>query len=56
VQGSASEGKFYNADPFIFLFVGMVILIFGPGKFSLDALVPGFVGHPKVREATMPGT
>src|SRR5580658_7450804 len=46
-------GKFYNADPFIFLFVGMVILIFGPGKFSLDALVRGFVSHPKVREATM---
>src|SRR5271167_4226197 len=48
-------GKFYNADPFIFLFVGMVILIFGPGKFSLDALVQGFVSHPKVREATMFG-
>jgi len=48
-------GKFYSADPFIFLFVGMVILIFGPGKFSLDALVQGFVGHPKVREATMSG-
>jgi putative oxidoreductase len=49
-------GKFYNADPFIFLFVGMVILIFGPGKFSLDALVRGFVSHPKVREATMSRT
>jgi putative oxidoreductase len=49
-------GKFYNADPFIFLFVGMVILIFGPGKLSLDALVQGFVGHPKVRAATMSGT
>src|SRR5271156_5236094 len=48
-------GKFYSADPFIFLFVGMVILIFGPGKFSLDALVQGFVKHPKVREATMSG-
>jgi hypothetical protein len=36
--------------------VGMVILIFGPGKFSLDALVQGFVSHPKVREATMSGT
>ena len=48
-------GKFYNADPFIFLFLGLVILIFGPGKFSLDALVRGFVSHPKVREATMLG-
>jgi putative oxidoreductase len=35
----ADPGKFYNADPFIFLFIGLLILIFGPGKFSADALV-----------------
>ena len=34
---SAPE-KFYNADPFIFLFMGLLILIFGPGKISIDAL------------------
>jgi putative oxidoreductase len=31
--------KFYNADPFIFLFVGLLILTVGPGKFAVDALV-----------------
>ena len=32
----SDPGKFYNADPFIFLFLGLLILIFGPGKFSID--------------------
>jgi putative oxidoreductase len=31
-------GKFYLADPYTFLFAGLLILIFGPGKFALDAL------------------
>jgi putative oxidoreductase len=34
----SDPGKFYNADPFIFFFVGLIILIFGPGKFAVDAL------------------
>jgi putative oxidoreductase len=34
----SDPGKFYNADPFIFLLVGLLILIFGPGKISADAL------------------
>ena len=34
----SDPGKFYNADPFIFLLVGLLILIFGPGKISVDAL------------------
>jgi putative oxidoreductase len=33
----SDPGKFYNADPFIFLLVGVMILIFGPGKISADA-------------------
>src|ERR1700733_6778867 len=35
----SDPGKFYTADPFIFFFVGLLVLIFGPGKFALDTLV-----------------
>ena len=35
----SDPSKFYNADPFIFLFVGLLILVFGPGKFALDMLL-----------------
>lgn len=35
----SNPGKFSGADPFIFLFVGLLILIFGPGKASLDTLL-----------------
>jgi len=31
--------KFYNADPFTFGFVALLVLIFGPGRFSLDFLI-----------------
>jgi putative oxidoreductase len=34
----SNPGKFYGADPFIFFFVALIILIFGPGKISLDTL------------------
>jgi putative oxidoreductase len=34
----SDPGKFYNADPFIFLLMGLLILIFGPGKISVDVL------------------
>jgi putative oxidoreductase len=29
-------GKFYGADPYTFLFASLLVLIFGPGKISLD--------------------
>lgn len=35
----ADPGKFYGADPFTFLFASLIVLIFGPGKLSLDALL-----------------
>ena len=35
----SDPGKFYVADPYTFLFAALLILIFGPGKFSLDALL-----------------
>jgi putative oxidoreductase len=31
--------KFTSAAPFLFLFASLIVLVFGPGKFSLDALV-----------------
>jgi putative oxidoreductase len=43
----SNPGKFYGADPFIFLFVGLIILIFGPGKLSLDTLLKRMMGKGK---------
>jgi putative oxidoreductase len=34
----SDPNKFAAADPFIFFFIGLLILIFGPGKISVDAL------------------
>ena len=35
----SDPGKFYNADPYTFLFAALLVLIFGPGIFSLDYLI-----------------
>jgi putative oxidoreductase len=35
----SDPAKFYNADPFTFLMASLIILIFGPGLFSVDALI-----------------
>jgi putative oxidoreductase len=35
----SNPGKFYNADPFTFLMASLIVLIFGAGLFSLDALI-----------------
>jgi putative oxidoreductase len=35
----SDPSKFYGADPFIFLFVGLLILVFGPGQFAVDTLL-----------------
>ena len=34
----SNPGKFYVADPYTFLFAGLLILIFGPGKMAFDTL------------------
>jgi putative oxidoreductase len=31
--------KFYAAAPYTFLIASLIILIFGPGKFAVDALL-----------------
>jgi putative oxidoreductase len=43
VQILSSPDKFYGAGPFIFWFVGFIVLFFGPGKFALDALFAGWL-------------
>lgn len=35
----SDPGKFYNADPFTFLFASLLVLIFGPGRWALDWLL-----------------
>jgi putative oxidoreductase len=35
----SDPGKFYNADPYTFLFASLMVLIFGAGVFSLDAFI-----------------
>lgn len=35
----SDPGKFYGADPFTFLAASLIILIFGPGLFSVDTLL-----------------
>jgi putative oxidoreductase len=36
---SADPTKFVAASPFIFWFVGLIVLIFGPGKYAVDTLL-----------------
>jgi putative oxidoreductase len=47
----SNPGKFYGADPFIFFFVALIILIFGPGKISLDTLFARLTGKGKHSES-----
>ena len=35
----SDPGKFYDAAPFTFLFASLLVLVFGPGGVSLDALI-----------------
>ena len=47
----SNPDKFYGADPFVFLFVALLILIFGPGKLSLDTLIDRTVRKRKYSES-----
>lgn len=35
----SDPGKFYGADPYTFFFASLIVLIFGAGLFSVDALI-----------------
>lgn len=37
---------FLTADPFLFLLAAVIVLLFGPGAFSLDALIKRARGNP----------
>jgi putative oxidoreductase len=52
----SDPGKFYNADPYTFLFAALLILIFGPGKISLDALLERFAGNSETERSGAPGS
>jgi putative oxidoreductase len=45
----SDPGKFYAADPYTFLFSALLILIFGPGKISLDSAI-GYLRKRRVAE------
>jgi putative oxidoreductase len=36
---TSDPGQFFSAAPFLFLFASLLVLAFGPGKLSLDALL-----------------
>jgi putative oxidoreductase len=38
--------KFYAAAPFTFLVASLIVLVFGPGKLALDALISKRFGQP----------
>lgn len=42
-------GKFYAADPYTFLFASILVLIFGAGLFSADALLARIFDKPQVK-------
>lgn len=48
----SDPGKFYNADPFVFLLTGLLILVFGPGKISADALWERILKKLELRHGT----
>jgi putative oxidoreductase len=48
----SDPGKFYNADPFVFLLTGLLILVFGPGKISADALWERILKKLELRQGT----
>jgi putative oxidoreductase len=42
--------KFVKADPFPYFICALIILVFGPGRFSIDALIKWSLGGPRRRE------
>jgi putative oxidoreductase len=40
----SDPAKFYNADPYTFLFAALLILIFGPGRIAIDSVISRIFG------------
>jgi putative oxidoreductase len=47
----SNPGKFYNADPYTFLFAALMVLIWGPGLFALDTLFDRLYGKSASKQA-----
>jgi putative oxidoreductase len=47
----SNPDKFTAAAPYTFLIASLIVLIFGPGKASVDAFLTGRVGHRQVERA-----
>ena len=48
----SESGKFFGADPFPFLLVSLLVLIFGPGKWSVDTMILAYrKKHPGIAAA-----
>lgn len=45
----SDPGKFYAADPYTFLFASVLVLIFGAGLFSVDAILARVLEKPAVK-------
>jgi putative oxidoreductase len=43
----SNPDKFVSAAPFEFMLAAIIVLVFGPGKFSLDALIGRKFSHKK---------
>jgi len=41
--------KFVKADPFPYFICALIVLVFGPGRFSVDALIKWKLGEPRRR-------
>ena len=48
----SDSGKFFAADAFPFLLASLLILIFGPGWFSLDTIIKWYRANKKKSPAT----
>ena len=48
----SDPGKFYAADPYTFLFASVLMLIFGAGLFSADALFARLTSKRQVKVRT----
>src|SRR5215472_12017269 len=48
----SDPGKFYNADPYTFLFASLLVFVFGPGKLALDFLLSRRLGALATKSKT----
>ena len=52
----SSPDKFTGAAPYTFLMASLIVLIFGPGKISTDAVLTGRIGSSRVSQAVNGGS